>query len=186
MSIDPARAARMRAALLGQLTAEHRITLSVIEHALDDKLDFTPHPKLRPFGTLALHIYQTGARLVAIMESGKVDISAGKDEMPTPRKKQDLVEQCDHMNRDVANRVNALSPDDLSRIIEFPDYGPFAAVNYLGWHVNHLIHHRGQLTVYLRLMGAKVPSIYGPSLDYRMVPPSSGSRQSQQFLENDK
>src|SRR5919198_2371051 len=60
MSLDPEKAVGVRAKFLGQLTSENRTTLSVIEHALDDQLDFTPHPKLRPFGALALHIYQAG------------------------------------------------------------------------------------------------------------------------------
>ena len=166
MSIDPEKAVGVRAKLFGQLTSENRTTLSVIEHALDDKLDFTPHPKLRPFGPLALHIYQTGIWFVNIMESGKVEPSGTGKKPVSPRKKNDLIARCEGLNREVANRVNALTPESLARLIEFPGVGPFPTVTYLGWHVNHMIHHRGQLTVYLRLMGAKVPPVYGPTLDY--------------------
>ena len=171
MSIDPARAAGRRAMMLGRLTSEHRTTLSVIEHAPEDKLDFAPHPQSRPFRILALHIYQAGIWFVTIMESGKVDLVSRTDSSPEPKTKEELITRCDVLNRQVANRVQALPHEDLARIIEFPGYGPFPAVTYLGWHIDHLIHHRGQLTVYLRLMGAKVPQVYGPSLDYPMTPP---------------
>jgi uncharacterized damage-inducible protein DinB len=152
--------------MLGRLTSEHRTTLSVIEHAPEDKLDFAPHPQSRPFGILALHIYQAGIWFVTIMESGKVDFVSGTDNSHGPKTKEQLISSCDALNRQVANRVQALLPEDLARIIEFPGYGPFPAVTYMSWHLDHLIHHRGQLTVYLRLMGAKVPRVYGPSLDY--------------------
>ncbi len=166
MSIDPEKAVGVRANFLGQLTSENRATLAVIEHALDDKLDFTPHPKLRPFGQLALHIYQAGIWFANIMESGKVELSGTGSEPAAPGKKKDLIARCDGLNREVANRVNALTPESLAHLIEFPGVGPFPTVTYLAWHVNHMIHHRGQLTVYLRLMGAKVPPVYGPTLDY--------------------
>jgi uncharacterized damage-inducible protein DinB len=100
------------------------------------------------------------------MESGKVDFVSGTDNSHGPKTKEQLISSCDALNRQVANRVQALLPEDLARIIEFPGYGPFPAVTYMSWHLDHLIHHRGQLTVYLRLMGAKVPRVYGPSLDY--------------------
>jgi uncharacterized damage-inducible protein DinB len=57
-----------------------------------------------------------------------------------------------------------MSGEEAARIVEF---GPFKlpALSYVTFAVNHSIHHRGQLSAYLRPMGAKVPSIYGPSAD---------------------
>ena len=164
MSIEVAQTVSVRAALLGQLTAEHHTTRSVIEHVLDDQLSFAPDPRVRGFGELALHIYQTGQWFVETMERG--ELTEHPAALTVPNNKSELLGQCDGLNRDIANRANALTAERLARIIEFPKVGPFPAVTYLGWHLNHTIHHRGQLTVYLRLMGAKVPSIYGPSLDY--------------------
>ena len=164
MSIDPAHAVGVRAALLGQLTSEHHTARSVIEHAPEDKLDYKPHPQMRSFAALAYHIYRSGSWFANIMESGRVETDSEPGQIPTT--KMNLLSRCEALNRDLANRVNALSPESLARNIDFPGVGPFPAVSYLGWHINHLIHHRGQLTVYLRLMGAKVPPVYGPTLDY--------------------
>ena len=62
-------------------------------------------------------------------------------------------------------RVAALSGDALVKVIDFRGLFKFPAVNFLQVGLNHSIHHRGQLTMYLRPMGAKVPSIYGESYD---------------------
>lgn len=168
MSLTPAQASAMCASLLGQLAAEHKTTISVIQHALDGKLEYTPHEKMRSFGELSQHIYLAGVWFVDIMLTGKVDFET--EEKPVSlTKKEELVARCESLNRETLNKVSSLSPESLARNIEFPTMGPFAAVTYLGWHLHHLIHHRGQLSVYLRLMGAKVPSIYGPSLDYPMM-----------------
>jgi len=67
------------------------------------------------------------------------------------------------------NRPNiaALSPDQLLKPIEFRGIFRLPAISYLQIALNHSIHHRGQLSMYLRPMGAKVPSIYGESFDAR-------------------
>ncbi len=164
MSIDAEHAASLRSGLLGQLAAEHQTTLSVIRHVPDDKLEYKVHPQMRSFAVLALHIYRGGTWFANIMENGQ--FQPGSEDMTTRLAKSELLGQCETLNREFANRVNALAPEALSRIIEFPGAGPFAAVVFLGWHLNHMIHHRGQLSIYLRLMGAKVPQIYGPTIDY--------------------
>lgn len=164
MSIDATRAAGMRSSLLGQMANEHHTTLSVIRHAPDDRMDYAPHAGLRGFAELAHHIYAAGPWFVTIMEKGEFAPVTGAS--ATPATKEDLVRQCEKLNRNLADRVNHLAPESLARIIEFPGAGPFPAISLLGWYLSHMIHHRGQLTVYLRMMGAKVPQVYGPTLDY--------------------
>jgi uncharacterized damage-inducible protein DinB len=155
----------MCASLLGQLAGEHRTTIAVVKHALDDKLGYSPHEKMRSFSELSQHIYLAGVWFADIMTTGKVDF--GAEGKPEPQTKKDaLLAKCEALNRETINKISHLSPEALARPVEFPSMGPFASVIYLGWHLHHLIHHRGQLSVYLRLMGAKVPSIYGPTLDY--------------------
>ena len=58
-----------------------------------------------------------------------------------------------------------LSSEQLLKIVDFRGLFQYPAVLYLQFAINHSIHHRGQLSVYLRPMGAKVPSIYGESYD---------------------
>jgi uncharacterized damage-inducible protein DinB len=66
--------------------------------------------------------------------------------------------------RDI-DQVRALPADALVKTIDFRGMFQFPAVVYLQIGLNHSIHHRGQLSMYLRPMGAKVPSIYGESYD---------------------
>jgi uncharacterized damage-inducible protein DinB len=63
------------------------------------------------------------------------------------------------------DRLARLSGEQLVKIIDFRGLFQYPAVTYLQFALNHSIHHRGQLSVYLRPMGAKVPSIYGESYD---------------------
>ena len=62
-------------------------------------------------------------------------------------------------------RLTKLSSEQLLKVVDFRGVFQFPAVTYLQFAINHSIHHRGQLSVYLRPMGAKVPSIYGESYD---------------------
>jgi uncharacterized damage-inducible protein DinB len=101
-----------------------------------------------------------------IIESGEVDFSAGDEKPETPGTKTALIEACQKLNQQVTSMAANASPDALTKDITFGDFGTFPAVAFLDWHISHLIHHRGQLSVYLRMMGAKVPATYGDSLDY--------------------
>ena len=65
------------------------------------------------------------------------------------------------------DRLKQMTGDQLVRIIDFRGMLQFPAVVYVQIGLNHSIHHRGQLSMYLRPMGAKVPSIYGESYDAR-------------------
>ena len=73
-------------------------------------------------------------------------------------------------------QVSSLKGDALSRDINFFGVFNFPAVNYVGLMCNHSIHHRGQLSAYLRPMGSKVPKIYGGSYDEPMEIPASAQQ----------
>jgi hypothetical protein len=64
-------------------------------------------------------------------------------------------------------RLKSLSGDELVKAIDFRGLFQFPAVIYVTISLSHTIHHRGQLSMYLRPMGARVPSIYGESYDAR-------------------
>jgi uncharacterized damage-inducible protein DinB len=65
-------------------------------------------------------------------------------------------------------RVRGLSGEELARQIDMLGFMQLPAVNFLALTVKHSVHHRGQLSAYLRAMGGKVPGIYGPSADTPM------------------
>jgi uncharacterized damage-inducible protein DinB len=69
------------------------------------------------------------------------------------------------MIAEVLPRLRQMSPEQLTRVLDFRGMFQMPAVNFFQTTLMHSIHHRGQLTVYLRPMGAKVPAIYGESYD---------------------
>lgn len=63
------------------------------------------------------------------------------------------------------DKLSKLSSEQLVKVVDFRGMFQMPAVMYLGFVLNHSVHHRGQLSMYLRPMGAKVPAIYGESYD---------------------
>jgi len=88
-----------------------------------------------------------------------------------PKNIAELVEWYDKNMQRGAARVAALSGEQLVTPVEFFGLFNLPAVAYLGFLNNHCIHHRGQLSSYLRPMGSKCPSIYGGSYDEPFMPP---------------
>jgi len=78
---------------------------------------------------------------------------------------QDVVTWYDENFAKAAASLSALKGDDLNRVIDFRGVFNFPAIVYIGLMNSHSIHHRGQLSAYLRPMGGKVPRIYGGSGD---------------------
>ena len=71
----------------------------------------------------------------------------------------------ERVHREAAARIRKMAPEDLKRKIRFFTGEDLRGGEILWGAIFHNIHHRGQLTTYLRPMGGKVPSIYGPSAD---------------------
>lgn len=86
-----------------------------------------------------------------------------RPEMPTDA--ASLKAAINGMHDDILPRLKPLDGEHLATKVDFMGMGAMPAVTYLEWDLNHLVHHRGQLTVYLRNIGAKVPAIYGMSAD---------------------
>jgi uncharacterized damage-inducible protein DinB len=82
-----------------------------------------------------------------------------------PRDIADLVNWYETNFLRAANRVRAMTPEQLATPVDFLGVFKMPAVFYLGFVNNHSVHHRGQLAAFLRPMGSKVPSIYGGSAD---------------------
>ena len=69
------------------------------------------------------------------------------------------------LSQTALNRVRAMSGEELAKIIDLLGMIQVPGVNLLSMTIKHSVHHRGQLSAYLRAMGGKVPGIYGPSAD---------------------
>lgn len=157
-------AEHLRDYLLASAEGEDAMLLSVIAAVPDDKLSWKPdHPKTRPFHDLALHC-ATGALYFLNTVAGK---APDKGMPPLPADKAGLLAAVKKIQKTYRKKLKSMAKEDLVAEVEFMGQ-KHAAITLLSWHLWHMVHHRAQLGLYLRLMGAKVPATYGPSGDAPM------------------
>jgi uncharacterized damage-inducible protein DinB len=149
---------------LPALKNEHGITKNVIQAIPADKGDYRPDAISKTAMELAWHIVATEMRFMDAVAAGAFDFT------PTPRPEsiknsKDLVAWYAENFEPRYEKLTALSNEQLLKIVDFRGMFQLPAVMYLNFLLHHSIHHRGQLSAYLRPMGAKVPSMYGESYD---------------------
>lgn len=162
--IQPDQASFLLNVLLPGLKNEQRTTKAVIEAIPLDKGDYRPDAVSKTAMELAWHIAATEMRFMEAVAAGEFDLSP----RPRPdsiRTSADLAAWYSANFEPHFEKLTKLSNDQLLKIIDFRGLFQLPAVMYLGFIMNHSIHHRGQLSVYLRPMGGKVPAIYGESYD---------------------
>lgn len=154
----------LHAIFLPSLEREHPVTRKVIEAIPLDKGDYRPDSVSKTAVELAWHIAASEKRFLEGIANGGFDFTP----MPRPeavRNSADIARWYDEMYQRVLARLKQLSPEQLLRMVDFRGMMQLPAVAFFQLAVNHMIHHRGQLSTYLRPMGAKVPVIYGESYD---------------------
>jgi uncharacterized damage-inducible protein DinB len=161
--LTPDFAVALRETMLQGLGNEMQITKKVIAAVPDAKREYRPDPKARTAWELAWHLASTDVQMLDEIADRKFTMEPRfKDE---PKNVADLVSWYEKNFSSAMERVRAMTPEQLETPVDFLGAFNFPAVFYLGFVNNHSIHHRGQLAVYLRPMGSKVPSIYGGSAD---------------------
>lgn len=150
------------------LQAEFPVTQRVIGAIPHDKGDFRPDDIVLSAIDMAWHIVGAESRFLSAVIEGGFDL--------TRRPRPEDVRTGDDVNRwyaarfpSLLARLRELSGEQLITPIDFRGVLRFPAIVYVQVGVNHTIHHRGQLSMFLRPMGAKVPSIYGESYDARLA-----------------
>jgi len=158
----------LNAQALPALKAEHPVTKSVIAAIPADKGEYRPDPVTRSAIDLAWHIVAAEHRFLEAVEAGKFDLTP-RDRPESVRTGTDVNDWWEERFARHLEALKGLSGETLARTIDFRGVFQFPAVVFLTLAQNHTIHHRGQLSMYLRPMGAKVPSIYGESFDARQA-----------------
>lgn len=153
---------------LPSLHAEHPLTKKVIGAIPPDKCDYCPDPVGRSAIELAWHIVMAECRFVEAVLSGAFDLTP-RPRPETVRSPADINAWYEERFAKNVEQLKTLPPEQLAKPIDFRGMFQFPAVVYVQLGLNHSIHHRGQLSMYLRPMGAKVPSIYGESYDARQA-----------------
>lgn len=157
-------------ALIAEMEHEAAVTRTILERIPADKFDWKPHEKSMTFGRLASHVAEMFAWTPSTMEHAELDFSKMDYKPFEPKTTEDLTE---FLDKNVTEAIAALKSSSDERFME--DWTmrngeqvyftmPKVAV-MRSFVMNHIIHHRGQLSVYLRLNDIAVPSIYGPSAD---------------------
>lgn len=154
----------LNAVCMPALKNEQKITKSVIAAIPLDKGDYKPDQISKSALELAWHVVSTEMRFMDAVVKGEFDLT------PTPlpesiRNSADLVAWYDENFPAHVQKLTTLSDEQLLKVIPFRGILQLPAVSYLLILMHHSVHHRGQLSMYLRPMGAKVPSIYGESYD---------------------
>lgn len=159
---------RIAESFIAELDREAKATERVLRRVPQDKVDWRPHPKSRTIGELAWHVAKLPAMGVRGLREGKRETSAAR---PPDRAGSDFAGTYRESLDALREELNATSDDRLVNetfsflkdgqpVITFPKVAFLRTVI-----LNHLIHHRGQLTVYLRLLDVAVPVVYGSTAD---------------------
>jgi uncharacterized damage-inducible protein DinB len=156
-------------ALLPEFDQEMINTRRILERVPENKLDYKPHQKSMPLGRLASHIAELPGWAKATVELEGLDLQPGqKAFLATSRK--ELLDAFDKNVSEGRAAIARATDDALMKTWTLSVSGtpvlslPRAAI-LRGMVMNHLIHHRGQLGVYLRLNEIAIPGMYGPSAD---------------------
>jgi uncharacterized damage-inducible protein DinB len=159
--------------LLPELDEEMKKTRTTLERVPADKMDFAPHAKSMPLGKLAPHVAQLAGFGLIILTTPELDFSKGSVKSLPFESSAQLLQAFDEGAAKVCAALQA-TPDEAWKEtwkLSFQGKSIFEGQRFLAYRqmfLNHLVHHRAQLGVYLRLNDRPVPATYGPSADDKM------------------
>ncbi|MGD0888042.1 MAG: DinB family protein [Acidobacteriaceae bacterium] len=161
--------------LLQDFDIEMANTRRTLERVPEDKPDYKPHEKSMPMGKLTMHVATLPKFGTFILTTPSLDLTTAKwpDMIFSSREK--LLADFDALAAEARAALAASSDADLAATWKF-SYGEHVisdvprSLSFRHLFFNHLIHHRAQLGVYLRLNDVPVPGVYGPSADEPFKP----------------
>jgi len=158
--------------LLPELDQEMKVTRTMLER-VPLKADFTPHPKSTPLGKLAAHVAQLPEFGITVLTTPELDFmksSFAPLAFESPAQLLKALDDGAAKLRSALEKIPDSSWNDHWKL-SFGDKTIFEGERFLAYRemfLNHIVHHRAQLGVYLRLNDVPLPSTYGPSADDRM------------------
>lgn len=156
--------------LIAELEYEKNATRKMLERLPDDKMDWKPHDKSMTLWQLSHHVAEIPGYITSVLTSAGVDLAVGQPAGVPTDKASDLVALFDHKVAEALAHMQQADPVTLQQdwSLRAGDHVLFTMPRMQTlrqFALNHFIHHRGQLSVYLRLLEIPVPSIYGPTAD---------------------
>ena len=163
----------LNTALIGELKHESANTRKILERVPTDKLNWLPHERSMKLGRLAKHIAFLPAWCGIILNAAEFDFATGNLDRSAPESTEAILQLFDERLTEAVNVLQSATDEDLNSmwtlrggahvILQLPKKVALRSIAY-----NHIYHHRGQLSVYLRLLNIPVPGMYGPSADDTM------------------
>lgn len=151
---------------------EFKGTRRVLENLDFSKFDYKPHPKSFSFGNLAIHVANMSMWGLLTLTSNEYRMNANDLNLANiiPDTKEDLLALFDNNVNKFLETLKGMTEEqmDESWTLYYEDKALFGEPRHIVLRssvMNHMIHHRAQLTVYLRMNDLKVPGLYGPSAD---------------------
>ena len=159
----------MADAMLPEFDHEMGLTRRLLERVPEDRFDWKPHAKSMSLGHLAQHVATLPAWGSMTLNQQEFDLASSPPDPPM-RRREELLTAFDRLV--LETRTALLGKTDAELLVPWTlkkdGHTIFTMPKASVWRsfvISHLIHHRGQLSVYLRLNDVAVPSIYGPSAD---------------------
>ena len=155
--------------LLPEIDQETATTKRVLERVPEDKLSWKPHEKSFSLGQLALHVATTPGNIANLVTADEVELPASFEQSEAQSKEEMLAAHEESVAK-AKQYLSGLSDEAAmatwrvvsggNEVMAAPRIGMIRSLM-----LNHWYHHRGQLSVYLRLLNVPVPPIYGPTAD---------------------
>ena len=146
--------------LFSDFWAKESQTTSKVLSRIPEGSDYRPDPKSRTARDIAWQILNEEKMIIDALEKGSAEWAPA----PAPTTMKELCETYDRQSTDIVRRLQALPDERWNGTLQF--FGGQRPASPMAWSfLFDIVHHRGQITTYLRPMGSTVPQIYGPSAD---------------------
>jgi uncharacterized damage-inducible protein DinB len=150
-----------------EFESEIKATRKCLERIPENLYDWKPHAKSMALGYLTLLVAEIPMWIKVMIEIGEIDFKTFKH--AEPKSTSEMVAHFDENIEGARKAFKTLKPENLSKdfVLKSGDQILMKSplIENISSTLNHWVHHRGQLTVYMRLNDILVPSIYGPSAD---------------------
>jgi uncharacterized damage-inducible protein DinB len=148
---------------------EMKSTRPVIERVPGERVEWRPHPKSFPLGHLTQLVARMPSWIANMATQPQIDLA--KTPGYSFETSESMLREFDEAVREATTALSALKESQLEDSWSLMTGGQLVVAekrgNMLGQTLRHLVHHRGQMTVYLRLLDVPVPITYGPTADDR-------------------
>jgi len=156
--------------MLGEIGQETATTRRVLERVPADKLGWKPHPRSMSLGQLAMHVATIPGGIARLAQVDDFEIDPANFAPPIPKDKPEILAALETSVKAAEEYLGGVSESAAlanwratvkgKEVMSMPRAAMLRSIM-----LNHWYHHRGQLSVYLRLLEIPVPVIYGPSAD---------------------